>query len=65
MRACNGICDRYKVKRPKGKAWYSQTVKRCGTCNCLINFSGIKCPCCKSKLGTKTRRLKKDVARYD
>lgn len=65
MRGCNGICVRYKVKRPPGVDWDSG-VKWCGTCEDSLAVEGFICPCCKSRLRTnsKSKKKKDNHARY-
>ncbi len=56
---CNGICDRYKAKKPNNNIGrYSNGQKRCNSCEIFINWNGLRCPCCNNRLRTKPRSLK-------
>ena len=61
MRRCNGVCNRYKA----GQNWYSPGIQRCDTCGVFVKYTGLLCPCCKSRLRDKPRQLNKNVKRYD
>ena len=52
---CNGICQRYLVKRSNNKGRYDQGQKRCQSCAIWIKWDGLFCPCCNCRLRTKPR----------
>ena len=53
---CKGICQRYKALKPtKGRGRYVIGQKRCQICGIYLNWKGLWCPCCGSRLRTKPR----------
>jgi hypothetical protein len=42
--SCNGICKRYKIKKPNGTGRYSAGQKRCNLCDIFIQWEGLFCP---------------------
>ena len=54
---CNGICKNHKSNRP-GKSRYASGLKRCNSCNVFIQWKGLWCPCCGSKLRVRPRNSK-------
>jgi hypothetical protein len=77
---CKGLCDslgiRYDDKRHRRFNVLRRQVrvelgeKKCRTCSVVYKTEGWICPCCRAKLGTRTkgstgrRRLVEVVARY-
>jgi len=55
---CNGICHRYKAKKPTTMGRYASGQKRCNSCNVFLNWDGIWCPCCNYKLRLTPRSSK-------
>ena len=55
VRRCNGICHRSSVGKAKDGSWYT-TTKRCHLCQKFFALDVVLCPCCKSRLRTKSRR---------
>ena len=54
---CNGICDRYKAKKPIGMGRYQAGQVRCQICEIFMYSKGLKCPCCGYKVRSKPRKL--------
>jgi len=52
---CNGICERYQVKKPANGGRYANGQKRCQVCEIFIGWEGLWCPCCNYRLRTKPR----------
>ena len=53
---CKGICQRNKALKPtKGRGRYVIGQKRCQICGIYLNWKGLWCPCCGSRLRTKPR----------
>jgi len=57
---CKNICVDYKAKKPVGGMRYLAGQKRCKSCDVFLNWEGIRCPCCSTKLraGPRRRSLK-------
>ena len=56
---CKGNCMQHKAIKPKdGIGRYSMGQKRCNTCEVFLYWSGIKCPCCKTRLRVKPKSSK-------
>ncbi len=56
---CNGVeCLRYKAKKPVGKGRYESGQSRCQICSLYINWAGLYCPCCSTRLRKKPRSTK-------
>ena len=55
---CNGICHRYKAKKPMNLGRYASGQKRCNSCDVYLNWDGIWCPCCNYHLRLKPRSSK-------
>ena len=57
---CKNICVDYKAKKPVDGMRYLAGQKRCQNCQVFINWEGIRCPCCGTKLraGPRRRSLK-------
>ena len=48
---CNGICQKYKVKRPsRPHTRYGLGQKRCTMCDIFTLLEGNRCPCCSGLL---------------
>ena len=54
--SCKNICVEYKAKKPVGGMRYLIGQKRCQNCDIFINWDGVKCPCCSTKLRSGPRR---------
>lgn len=52
---CKGICQMFRSSETSMKLKYQEGQKRCTFCGLFIKFGGIRCPCCHTKLRTKTR----------
>ena len=52
---CNGICHRYRAKKPQNAARYSAGQKRCQICGIYMMCEGWRCPCCNYRLRGKPR----------
>lgn len=56
---CKGVeCIRHKAKKPVGTGRYEAGQVRCQTCAIFMNYNGLICPCCNTRLRTKPRNLK-------
>lgn len=55
---CNGVCIRYKAKKPAGVGRYAVKQRRCQVCEIFIKWEGLWCPCCSYRLRTKPRNIK-------
>lgn len=53
---CKGICHRYIVRLDPSKGRYQSGQKRCQVCSLYLIWSGIRCPCCGTRLRNKARR---------
>jgi len=52
---CTNICNSYKVSRPElGTSRYGSGQKYCSHCAVFMMIDGIRCPCCKYHLKTKS-----------
>ena len=54
MGVCKGVCV-CKYDAPKGKRTYIGGGKRCTECALFVDWEGIHCPCCGTKLRVKIR----------
>ena len=59
---CRGICNQYKVKKPKLGGHYQIGHKRCQTCELFMKWDGNAddpkgtwCPCCGYRLRLNPR----------
>ena len=68
--ACFGECLKYKTGKPfyyKGKkkiylyARYANGQKRCVICDVFMIINSNRCPCCHTKLRTKSRNAKRKL----
>src|ERR1051325_6303315 len=50
--ACKGICIHYKAS-----SRYATGRKRCQTCDLFMQWDGVFCPCCGSRLGIGPRNI--------
>jgi len=55
---CTGVCVRHRSTKPNGLGRYESGQKHCTACEIFINWNGIRCPCCKSTLRTRPRKLR-------
>jgi len=63
---CKGVCERFKAKTPANKARYAAGQKFCSVCKVFFLLLANRCPCCKTKLRTKTRTSpNKRAIRYE
>ena len=51
---CKGICHRHRAQERSGDR-YANGQKRCQVCQIYMKCDELRCPCCKSKLRTKSR----------
>ena len=55
---CNGLtCKRLRAKKPITGSRYAAGQKRCQTCEIFINWDGIFCPCCTTRLRGRPRKM--------
>jgi len=55
---CNGVCHRYRAKKPVGMGRYASGQKRCNSCEIFIHWAGLWCPCCNYKPRLRPRSSK-------
>src|SRR4249920_411873 len=55
---CKGICVRHKAKGPASFGRYLRGQKRCQVCQIFLEWNGGWCPCCGTKLRTRSRNWK-------
>ena len=55
LMTCNGVCIRYKAKKPTGEGRYASGQKRCQVCSMFLNWEGFWCPCCNFRLRATPR----------
>ena len=55
LMTCKGICLRHRASKPIGSGRYSSGQKRCQVCEIFIKWEALWCPCCGSRLRTKSR----------
>jgi len=48
--SCNGICQRYRARKPVSIGRYASGQKRCNSCGVFMNWDGSWCPCCNYRL---------------
>ena len=51
---CRGICHRHRAQERSGGR-YANGQKRCQVCQIYMKWDGLRCPCCRSRLRTKSR----------
>jgi hypothetical protein len=51
---CKGICHRHRAQERSGGR-YANGQKRCQVCQIYMKCDGLRCPCCRSKLRTRSR----------
>lgn len=56
--SCNDTCQNHKVKKPKQGGRYEAGQKRCNSCNVFIEYDGLFCPCCNTRLRLSSRCAK-------
>ena len=57
---CKGLCCREEsAVITVGKGIYRQGVKYCRTCARWLRLETIRCPCCKQRTSSKSRRYKR------
>lgn len=54
---CKGICIYHKAKKESIRGYYVSGQKRCQACEIFIEWKGLWCPCCGSKLRTGPRNM--------
>ena len=52
---CNGICHRYRAKKPVNMGRYTSGQKRCNSCEIYLHWDGLMCPCCNYRLRQSPR----------
>ena len=55
---CNGVCVRYKAKKPASGGRYENGQKRCQVCEVFLKTDEMWCPCCGLRLRSKPRNSK-------
>jgi len=55
---CKGICVYHEAKKESIRGYYVSGQKRCQACEIFIEWKGLWCPCCGSKLRTGPRNMK-------
>ena len=55
---CKGLCSRIKAVIIPRKMRYESGLKWCALCSRYLNVDEFICPCCKTKLRTKSRNKK-------
>jgi hypothetical protein len=60
---CRGICHRHRAQERSGGR-YANGQKRCQVCQIYMKWDGLRCPCCRSRLRTKSHNsaFKKGLA---
>jgi len=61
---CKGVCDTLETDVVATSLRYTSGQKRCSTCSIFIQTTALGCPCCGTRLRTKSRhrqRLKKMI----
>ena len=56
--SCNGICQRYRARKPLRIGRYASGQKRCNSCDIFMNWDGLWCPCCNYRLRLTPRNSK-------
>ena len=52
---CNGLCELIKSTNISNSKKYEKGQKRCTLCSVFFKTTCLRCPCCKTKLRTKSR----------
>ena len=52
---CKGFCDDFKSKKIANGSKYQLGQKRCSLCSVFMTVQGFRCPCCSTRLRTKSR----------
>ncbi|MGA7977189.1 MAG: hypothetical protein WB975_08140 [Nitrososphaeraceae archaeon] len=55
---CKGICVRHKALGAASFGRYLRGQKRCQSCQIFLEWHGGWCPCCGTKLRTRSRNWK-------
>ena len=55
---CKGTCVRHKAIKESIRGFYVNGQKRCQACEIFIEWEGVWCPCCGSKLRIGPRNMK-------
>ena len=55
---CKGICVRHKAQGAASFGRYLRGQKRCQSCQIFLEWHGGWCPCCGTKLRTRSRNWK-------
>ena len=50
MKQCTEKCKNYKAQKPVSTGRYASGQKRCQFCEVFVQWDGLYCPCCNSKL---------------
>ena len=56
--SCKGVCINYKSTSLHMGQKYSSGVKRCTECQIFMEIIDNRCPCCRTKLRTRSRNKK-------
>ena len=56
--SCKGVCIHYKHTSLHNGLKYSAGIKRCTYCQIFMVTDGNRCPCCSTKLRTRSRNKK-------
>lgn len=65
--ACKNICIQYKPEKQSARPRirYTAGQKYCAICEVFIKWDGLRCPCCRQLIRTKSKKLKKGKIRID
>ncbi len=55
MKGCRGVCDTVSVGKPFGDPYKTHVLcRRCASWYSVKSLKIFRCPCCKSKLRTRS-----------
>ena len=60
---CNGLCVRFKKKSFTGNIRYKIGQKWCSLCALFFHTEERMCPCCKTRLRSKSRSRNNEAKR--
>ncbi|PJC49813.1 MAG: hypothetical protein CO032_08035 [Nitrosopumilales archaeon CG_4_9_14_0_2_um_filter_34_16] len=55
---CKGLCDTLEIDIVPTGLRYKFGHKRCSTCSIFVKTTNLGCPCCGTRLRTKSRSRK-------
>lgn len=58
MNTCKDKCPAHKANSSSRYGMYKQGFKHCNTCQLFIEWAGLYCPCCGTRLRSKPRSSK-------